>query len=136
MFRQVRNSLQIAKISRLVLKPNCIKVPKEICVEAKVNPRKVSWLKSEQGKLWKNETHKLISGEEAGDPGMVLQTIRPSVAIIPSHTFSNAFQSQLETFNLDLQMFQHLKLNGASHTMNQQKTDLTFYNWKRVNRLG
>ena len=33
-------------------------------------------------------------------------------------------------------MFQHLKLNGASHTMNQQKTDLTFYNWKRVNRLG
>ena len=84
----------------------------------------------------KHKTWKLCSGEEAGDPGMVLQTIRPSVAIISSHTFSNAFQSQLETFNLDLQMFQHLKLNGASHTMNQQKTDLTFYNWKRVNRLG
>ena len=84
----------------------------------------------------KHKTWKLCSGEEASDPGMVLQTIRPSVAIIPSHTFSNAFQSQLETFNLDLQMFQHLKLNGASHTMNQQKTDLTFYNWKRVNRLG
>ena len=26
---------------RLVLKPNCIKVPKEVCVEAKVDPRKV-----------------------------------------------------------------------------------------------
>jgi len=33
--------METVLVPRLVLKPNCIKVPKEICVEAKVNPRKV-----------------------------------------------------------------------------------------------
>jgi len=33
--------METVLVPRLVLKPNCIKVPKEICVETKVNPRKV-----------------------------------------------------------------------------------------------
>ena len=28
-------------VSRLIQKPNCVKVPKEVCVNAKSNPRKV-----------------------------------------------------------------------------------------------
>jgi len=34
--------METVLVPRLVLKPNCIKIPKEICSEAKVNPRKVS----------------------------------------------------------------------------------------------
>ena len=75
------------------MKPNCIKVPKEICVETKVNPRKVSFpffpsffLKRGKCKPGEGETkHKadpnkrkirmILAGEEASDPGMVLQAV-------------------------------------------------------------
>jgi len=33
--------METVLVPRLILKPNCIKVPKEVCVEAQVNPRKV-----------------------------------------------------------------------------------------------
>jgi len=33
--------METVLVPRLILQPNCIKVPKEVCVEAKVNPRKV-----------------------------------------------------------------------------------------------
>ena len=67
-------------ITRLVLKPNCIKVPKEICVEAKVNPRKVSFLSMEYFFVVaeqnpKTEIRIALLGEEASDPGMVLQAL-------------------------------------------------------------
>ena len=29
-------------ILRLILQPNCIKIPKEVCVNARVNPKKVT----------------------------------------------------------------------------------------------
>jgi len=33
--------METVLVPRLILQPNCIKVPKEVCVEAKVNPKKV-----------------------------------------------------------------------------------------------
>ena len=34
--------LETVLVPRLVEKPNCVQVPKEICVDIKANPRKVS----------------------------------------------------------------------------------------------
>ena len=34
--------METVLVPRLIQRPNCIKVPKEICVNAKTNPRKVS----------------------------------------------------------------------------------------------
>ena len=81
----------ILTIVRLVLKPNCIKVPKEICVEAKVNPRKVSSLfvpiKMKLDVWWWR------SGEEAGDPRMVLQAFRPPLTIVSGRNLSDSRKS-------------------------------------------
>lgn len=39
--RECDSSLWLLLLSRLVPKPNCVKVPKEICVNSKTNPRVV-----------------------------------------------------------------------------------------------